>query len=86
MPRFAVRVENNAPEHVVQALDRAGIQSIGPAFPDVSRSPDTTRPVSRLVTAVVSADSEEAAAARVREVVGDDCEITEVKPYVDRPQ
>ena len=73
MPRFALAVVSDTPEQTKDALERAGVETLAP-FSFVPGSNDRLTVEPRM-TAVLEAVSEEAAVARVREAIGDDCDI-----------
>ena len=74
MPRFKLAVVSETPERTKGALERAGIQTLAP-FSFVPGSSDDDMSLEPRMTAVLDAASEEAAVSRVREAVGDDCEV-----------
>ena len=74
MPRFNVRVESDSPVQTKQALDAAGIPTIGPPMAGYPRNQEIWIAGPRM-TAVMDADSAEAAEAHVSEVVGSDCQV-----------
>jgi hypothetical protein len=82
VPKFSVRVESDAPWDTRKALDGAGIPSIGPASAGFTESPESWI-TSNDVTAVVEADSPEAAVARVREVIGGEVQVGPASVYGD---
>jgi hypothetical protein len=75
MPTFKVAVtSSDNPQEAREALDRAGIPTIGPAFAHHVGSPEGGKFGPRMA-AVFEADTEDAAVARVREVVGAECQV-----------
>lgn len=80
MSRFSVRVHGEGAEERREKLDAAGIPTIGPAYAKFMDAPGDWTP-GRMVTAVVDAVSPDAAAVRVREIVGDDCDVDDPQPY-----
>jgi len=74
MRAFNVTVVSDTPELTKDALERAGIETLA-ILSFVPGSLDDGMSVEPRMTAVLEASSEEAAISRVREVVGDDCDI-----------
>ena len=81
MPKFKVPVASGDPHAIRRALDGVPGVSVYPASVASSVVGETEAPSGgRRVTAVVDADDEEAALQRVREVVGDECEVGPAEP------
>ena len=74
MPRFQLAVVSEEPERTRELLERAGIETLAP-FSFVPGSPDAGVSVEPRMTAIVEAASEDAAVSRVREAIGEDCDI-----------
>jgi hypothetical protein len=81
MPRFSVQVESDNAEQARGALNAAGIPTIGPAFAYFTQSPETTTVTSRHLVAVLDAENGNAAESRVRQVVGERCEVGPTRQY-----
>jgi hypothetical protein len=79
MRRFAVRVDSDDSLKPTDRLEAAGIPTIGPAYAEYVGSPESGT-LSRTVTAVVDAETENAALSRVREIVPDG-ELGPAEPY-----
>jgi hypothetical protein len=77
MPRFQLAVVSDSPERTKDALERAGIETLAP-FSFVPGSLEGISIESRM-TAVLEAASEQAALTRVREIIGNDCEISQIR-------
>jgi hypothetical protein len=75
MPRFKVPVGSKTPEQTLEALKGAGMDRFGPAFSPVTRDPESEWSAAPKMTAFVEATTADAAEARVREIVGTDCEV-----------
>ena len=82
MPRFNVRVESDSPVQTKQALDAAGIPTIGPPMAGYPRNQEIWIAGPRM-TVVMDADSAEAAEAHVSEVVGSDCQVGPAERVVE---
>lgn len=80
MPRFKVPIEAAEPGKTEAALINADIERVGPSTAGYPGNPESWKKFPH-VTAIVEAETPEAAAAKVREVVGPDDEIGEVQPY-----
>jgi hypothetical protein len=78
MPRFQLAVVSDSPERTKDALERAGIKTLAP-FSFVPGSLDEGVSVEPRMTAVLDAVNEQAALIRVRDVIGDDCDIQKVR-------
>jgi hypothetical protein len=74
MPPFNVVVVSTTPEQTKEALERAGIPTLA-AFSYVAGALNEGVSVGPRMTAVVEARTDVDAVARVREVVGEDCNI-----------
>ena len=74
MPKFNVSVTSDDPQETREALDRAGVPTIGPAYAYYVGNPAGGNYGPRM-TAVFDADNEDAALDRVREAVGTDCQV-----------
>jgi hypothetical protein len=73
MPRFELTVVSDTPERTRDALEQAGIETLAPFSFVPGSSADVT--VEPRMTAVLEAPGEDAAVIRVREAIGDDCQI-----------
>jgi len=80
MSRFSVPVTTKAPEETCKALDAAGVPKVGPTFSRYTASNDGWR-IGPRVTPVIEAENAEAAEARIRDIVGGECEIGPVRPF-----
>lgn len=74
MERFKVAVVSETPQETREELDRAGIPTIGPAFAYYTENPQGGTFGPRM-TAILEAEDEDAAIARVREAVGQGCKV-----------
>jgi hypothetical protein len=83
MPRFKVPVVSDTPEQTRQALDRAGVETFGPAFSEWATSPQG-RSAGPRMTPLVDAETGEAAETMVRNVVGEGCEVGPAEPIGER--
>ena len=82
MPRFNVSVESDSPVQTKQALDAAGIPTIGPPMAGYPRNQEIWIAGPKM-TAVIDAASAEAAEAHLLEVVGGDCRVGPVERVVE---
>jgi hypothetical protein len=80
MPRFKVPVVSETPAETSRALDAAGIPKVGPTFTRFTSSDGDWR-IGPRMTPVFDAENADAAEARVREVVGSECEVGKAEPF-----
>ena len=81
MTRFKVPVASGDPHEIRRALGGLSGISVYPASVASSVIGSAEAPSGgRRITAVVEAEDEEAALQRVREVVGDECEVGPAEP------
>jgi len=79
MARFKVPVTSDTPQETREALDRAGVPTLGPAYAEFVGAAETGTVTSRMLTEL-DADDEAAARRRVREAVGDGPQVGPVEP------
>lgn len=82
MARFNVPVTCEAPEQAAKALDGARIPRFGPGEIKYTDTPDPPLVVPSMF-ARIDADDATAAEVRVREIVGDDCQVGPAEVAVD---
>lgn len=83
MPTFKVRVVSKTPVETADALNRAGIRPWGPVFTEF-RSGTGSPSAMQSMTPELDAENAAAAEARVREVIGDACEVGPAEPLSER--
>jgi hypothetical protein len=82
MPRFKVPVVGDELEQAQRALRAANISTLGSSSSFVASGEGAS--TGYRMTAMLEADSEEAAVQRVREAVGDGYEVGPAEPMGDR--
>jgi hypothetical protein len=80
MPKFKVPIDSETPAETARDLDAHEIPHIGPAAAGFVDSSSSWTLGTRM-TAVFEATDAEAAEARVRQAIGDECEIGPVEPF-----
>ena len=90
MQRYRVPVvTDTTPEETRDALNRADIPTRGPIPTGRPGGPPPPESIANRVIAYLHAETEEAAATRVREVVGEDCAVGPAEPvseYTSAPK
>jgi hypothetical protein len=82
MPRFAVQITGEGLDRAIQALNAAGIPTLGPAFTSVDSGPQT---VGKIMDAVPDAPDDYEAERMVRAALPADGDYRVAKPVLIQP-